>query len=160
VIDNAAEGFFAKLCSLEEVISLGLLRVERINQDRQVLLLSLCIRSTLLSPQKLAFIIVIVIVGIITTSSTTSAHAPSNRAFSISRSKPRISGARAHRIFSLTLALLLGLALPSSLFSAECTSKDTVRACAANASCETARHTSGIAGRTEAAPYGIKARRE
>jgi hypothetical protein len=85
---------------------------------RQVLLLSLRICSTLLSPQKLAFIIIIVIVGIISTSATPSAHAPSNRAFSIGRSKSRIAGARAHRIFPLTLALLLCLALSSSLLSA------------------------------------------
>jgi hypothetical protein len=33
MVDDTTEGFFAKLRSLEKIISLGLLRVERINQD-------------------------------------------------------------------------------------------------------------------------------
>jgi hypothetical protein len=127
---------------------------------RQILFLSFCIRSSLLSTQKLSLIIVIIILGIITTSSSTSAHTPSHRAFGIDRSKPRISSARAHRIFPLTLALLLSFALSSALLSASCASEDAVRTCAANTSSETARHASGIAGRTEAALCCIETSRK
>lgn len=112
---------------------------------RQILLLSLRIRRTLLSAQKLPLIIILIFIDIIPPSTT---HTPSNRSLPINRTKSR-SGTK--RILTLPFPLLLSLTLATTFLPARRVGKDPVRTHSAQTSSEAARHAPGVAGCAKAA---------